>query len=95
MSSIKDLINQKFGQLTVIEDTNKRSKDGCCIWLCICSCGDSIEVSTKSLRNGHTKSCGCLNMGHYKQLSIGVYDPIPDDVLHILDDGMITGVKLG
>lgn len=29
-------------------------------WLCKCDCGNDIVVSIGHLRNGHTKSCGCL-----------------------------------
>lgn len=30
-------------------------------WLCRCDCGNSIIVSSQSLRVGDTKSCGCYN----------------------------------
>lgn len=30
------------------------------MWNCSCSCGGDHKVSTKLLRNGTTKSCGCL-----------------------------------
>jgi hypothetical protein len=29
-------------------------------WLCRCSCGNTKEVIGSSLKNGHSKSCGCL-----------------------------------
>ena len=31
-------------------------------WFCKCNCGNSnlISVSSRHLRDGHTKSCGCL-----------------------------------
>ena len=31
------------------------------MWLCRCECGNERIVLGKSLRNGHTSSCGCLN----------------------------------
>lgn len=56
-----DLIGQKFGMLTVIKETGR--KDSKVLWLCQCSCKNKnyINVTTTSLRNGKTKSCGCLN----------------------------------
>ncbi|MBQ0014768.1 MAG: hypothetical protein KBS82_05550 [Oscillospiraceae bacterium] len=55
-----DLIGCKFGRLTVLEKAEK-SKDGRSQWLCKCDCGNERIVLEKSLKNGHTKSCGCLN----------------------------------
>ena len=55
----KDITGMKFNRLTVIEragsDKQNRAK-----WLCQCDCGRKTVVNTSSLRNGHTKSCGCL-----------------------------------
>lgn len=55
----KDLLNQKFKKLTVIEKTDKR-KNGKIIWKCICDCGNECFVRSDYLINGHTTSCGCL-----------------------------------
>lgn len=30
-------------------------------WLCKCECGNETIVSAQHLKNGHTKSCGCLH----------------------------------
>lgn len=54
----KDLTGQTFGELTVIEQT-----DNICTargWLCRCSCGKEVKLSTYVLVSGHTKSCGHL-----------------------------------
>lgn len=29
-------------------------------WLCLCDCGGTIVIRTASLKNGNTRSCGCL-----------------------------------
>ena len=29
-------------------------------WKCQCTCGNITSVQGSSLKNGHTKSCGCL-----------------------------------
>lgn len=57
--NIKDITGQKFGKLTVIK-TSGKSKSGNIKWLCKCECGNTTEVVGSKLRNGHTKSCGCL-----------------------------------
>lgn len=55
-----DITGQKFGRLTVLS-RSANSKDGRAMWRCLCDCGNETIVSGKVLRNGHTKSCGCLN----------------------------------
>lgn len=55
-----DLIGQVFGRLTVTELVGK-DLAGNYFWGAACSCGGSHPgVATKMLRNGNTKSCGCL-----------------------------------
>lgn len=56
-----DLTDQRFGRLTVLYPTDKRTSDRCIIWHCKCDCGNETDVSSKSLKQGNTKSCGCLN----------------------------------
>lgn len=53
-----DLTGQKFGKLTVICRSEKRSLAGA-IWDCKCECGGSTSANTLKLRKGNTKSCGC------------------------------------
>ena len=55
----EDLSKKHFGLLTVIErDYTKKP----CSWFCKCDCGNPnlISVQAGHLKNGHTKSCGCL-----------------------------------
>lgn len=53
------MINQTFGKLTVIKQV-KNSKSGKIRWLCRCACGNFSTVFSSNLKNGNTKSCGCL-----------------------------------
>ena len=53
------LIGEKFNRLTVLEE-NGRSSDGSIIWKCRCKCGNETNVVSHKLKNGSTKSCGCL-----------------------------------
>lgn len=55
-----DLTGQRFGRLVVIEEAG-HSSDGRVRWLCKCDCGNYTSTpSTKTLRNGTCRSCGCI-----------------------------------
>ena len=58
-----NLVGQTFGRLTVIERV-ENNKDGQAMWKCVCGCGKEVVVSGKNLKNGNTKSCGCLKKEH-------------------------------
>ena len=59
MGKIIDLTNQKFGRLTVLAQA--KEKIGRYVaWDCICECGKMKTVRGDCLKNGATKSCGCL-----------------------------------
>lgn len=56
-----DLIGETFGQLTVVGDAGRHhGNGGGSVWVCLCSCGSTVNVRSIHLRSGHTKSCGCL-----------------------------------
>lgn len=55
----KDLSGQRFGRLTVIEEAG-RSKNKTILWRCSCDCGSETITLSTSLRNGNSRSCGCL-----------------------------------
>lgn len=55
---IKDLSGKKFGHLTVIRKSEKKSKSGS-MWECKCDCGNIVTVARCGLISGHAKSCGC------------------------------------
>lgn len=71
-----DLTGQRFNRLLVLEPTDKRANDRCIIWKCQCDCGNIVEVSSKSLKQNNTKSCGCLNtetrmaLGHDNKIDL-------------------------
>lgn len=54
-----DLTGQVFGRLTVIGEMQEE-KHGHRQWLCQCICGKQKIIAVGSLKNGLTKSCGCL-----------------------------------
>ena len=54
MPAYKNIVGQKFGMLTVLEELPGYKV------LCLCDCGDIIEVRRNELVTGNTKSCGCI-----------------------------------
>ena len=60
MPRIKNITNEIFGRLTAISLCKNRSSGGSALWLCKCDCGNRTIVNASSLRNGRTRSCGCL-----------------------------------
>lgn len=50
----EDLTGKVFNKLTVIKHLENGK------WLCKCDCGNEVIVKSGNLKNGHTKSCGCL-----------------------------------
>ena len=60
MSPIYDIINKKFNRLTVIGYIGSKNKQS--IVSAICECGVTKDYLLTSIRNGNTKSCGCLNV---------------------------------
>ena len=57
---ILDLVGKKFGLLTALKRVGNSKYHGV-TWFCKCDCGDTKIVPSSLLRNGSTKSCGCLN----------------------------------
>ena len=62
MSAKLDLVGRRFGRLTVIEDSGRRTAKKQVIWHCVCDCGNHKYVPTTYLTTGDTSSCGCLFM---------------------------------
>jgi len=58
MAKLKDITGMTFGQLTVL--FKALSVGNGAEWTCRCSCGKTVKVNGCRLRNGQTRSCGCL-----------------------------------
>lgn len=60
----EDLTGKKFNKLTVIRRATKeewpRGSGRHAKWLCKCECGNLTFVQSSELKNGKTKSCGCI-----------------------------------
>lgn len=70
MGKFQDLTGQKFGKLTVIKKSSKRSTNGHVKWLCRCDCGNFHETIGHSLTHGLCTSCGCNNPFNNPKLNL-------------------------
>ncbi len=58
MPAKEDLKGKRFSRLLVEKQANHIN--GRVAWLCKCDCGNNIIIKGKYLKNGDTRSCGCL-----------------------------------
>lgn len=61
-TTLIDLTGRTFGRLKVIgrAPDNKYYNTPRPMWLCECECGNKTVVMGANLRDGKTRSCGCL-----------------------------------
>ncbi|WP_439398505.1 hypothetical protein ACRQ5Q_14550 [Bradyrhizobium sp. PMVTL-01] len=59
MSVAVDILQQKFGRLTVLSRSQSNAA-GRTRWVCKCECGKRIVADGRRLRNGQKQSCGCF-----------------------------------
>ena len=74
MSTIKELIGQRFGKIKVLSFS--RIKNHNAMWTCYCDCGRIKEIKGSNLIRGTTKSCGCLKVLSNKKNKIKKWNPI-------------------
>jgi hypothetical protein len=89
MSRAIDLIGKRYGRLTVIARAGskvmgikKPRKTPC--WKCQCDCGKQTIATSDNLRNGNTRSCGCLSRESRSNLL--KYDSRMKHIQDLLDD---------
>jgi len=70
MGKLIDLTGKKFERLMVVRRNYPNGKGGQPYWLCKCDCGKENIVSGVCLREGHSRSCGCLKKEN--KLSLGL-----------------------
>ena len=56
---MNDLTGNRYGRWTVTKWAGRR-RDRHSVWLCRCVCGQESTVRGRDLRNGTSRSCGCL-----------------------------------
>lgn len=70
------MIGETFGRLTVTRETDLRYHRQK-VWECICTCGKTSQVPTRSLATGKTKSCGCLRLERYMEKMVKEVEGYP------------------
>ena len=63
------MIGKRFGRLLVVGREIVPNKRKVYEWVCVCDCGNIISVEGHKLRNGNTRSCGCLKIDLLRQRS--------------------------
>lgn len=64
-----DLVGNVYTRLTVMDPSARRDKHGHAYWICECECGNVILVTGNNLKNGGTKSCGCLRSERMREFN--------------------------
>jgi len=90
-STVLPLLGQRYGQLTVLEKSDKR-KNGAILWKCQCDCGNIIYVCTSHLKNGTSRSC--LTCASKKNVHSRLIDgTIADKIYSSINKNNTSGVK--
>ena len=61
MGRALDLSGQRFGRLVAVSKMDGR-------WLCRCDCGGTKRAVTGHLREGATRSCGCITLERLRSI---------------------------
>ena len=73
MSTFDDITGQRFGRWLVLGRAPNRKRTT--RWFCLCDCGIQRAVVATNLRNGTSRSCGCVNIihGHCRNIASRTY----------------------
>ena len=85
----KNIIGKKFNHPTVISFNHK--KGSAYYFKCKCDCGNEVVIEGSHIKNGHTKSCGCL--ANRKRIN-GIFPKLdPKDIIG-KKYGLLTVIKI-
>lgn len=65
-----DLTGQRFGRLIVLSRLAEK-RNGKTRYVCLCDCGNTVNINHGNLTSKGTKSCGCLQKEHIANLNKG------------------------
>ena len=87
--NVKNVIGQRFGRLTVLEQSSKR-RNRHVYWICKCDCGNICEVCSAELLNGNTQSCGCLMRENSSHGELKIIDLLKNANISFITQKRIT-----
>lgn len=67
----QDMTGKRFGRLQVLE-AEQRGQGRKRYWRCRCQCGNEVVVEESHLKDGHTRSCGCLRRELMQKRSVDI-----------------------
>ena len=74
MANVLDLTGCRFGYLTVLERSERRTSTNL-QWVCRCDCGRTLIVRGDNLTTGHTTKCVmCKVTGGHMSVFVDYYD---------------------
>lgn len=73
-----DLTGQVFSRLRVIKREGYKGRNYA--WLCLCQCGTYKVIAGQSLRQGNTRSCGCLQREKARRTQIQKMSAVDADL---------------
>jgi hypothetical protein len=89
----RDITLQRFGQLVALYP-DKTSTKGPQKWICRCDCKNYCSVSISNLRDGHTRSCGCLHNKEYRTMVEGTcLEVIASEKIPVNNKSGVKGVS--
>lgn len=68
-SRFKDETGKKYGRLTIIKYLGVNNVRHA-VWECLCDCGNTLNSSVNSFRQGNKLSCGCITIERIKKDSV-------------------------
>lgn len=68
--ALVNLIGRTFGMLKVVARGENKGEEAA--WVCECKCGGSATIRGGSLRDGDTRSCGCLKATKWSDEQIAI-----------------------
>ena len=83
---VRDESGNKYGEYTVLERDYDRTGKGS-YWICKCSCGTIKSVRLSHIKDGSTKSCGCVRKNQLKTHGLR------DSALHVVWSGIKNRCK--
>ena len=57
-----EMIGRRFGRLVVVKDAEPTIRGKTLRYVAKCDCGGRITVRGNNIRNGNTRSCGCIEI---------------------------------